>query len=81
MSPRKKVYAALKRSFVYGYLACVGMHMLIQDLLGLEKYVLHVQENWIDLPWAIGLGITLICLVLYVAMLHRFSFLDQDETC
>ena len=80
MSPRKKVYRALKRSFVYGYLACAGMHMLIQDALGLEGYIQHVREHWINMPWVIGLGIVLIALALYIGMLHRFSFLNQDET-
>lgn len=38
--------------FFWGYLFHTGLNMFLQDLRGLDKYIVWVRANWIDLsPW------------------------------
>lgn len=45
-----------KLQFVLGFAACAALNMAIQDWMGLEGYIEHIQKPgmWLDLPWWVG---------------------------
>lgn len=75
----KEVYMALKRSWWYGFAFAIGFNMMVQDYMGLEKYLAYTQEHWIDIPWIVGLLIAAFGLYLHVGMLGRFAWLDETK--
>ena len=44
----------MSRHFYMGALAAFSIVAAIQDWLGLEGYIQHLRDTWIDLPWWIS---------------------------
>lgn len=61
----------LSASFFYGLGFWAGIHMLIQDWMGLEGYIEYLREAWINLPWWVGASAAAMCVV--------FEFLRNGE--
>ena len=53
------------KSFLFGYLFCIGSEMFNQDMMGLEKYINYISAGWVELSpvWGFLLMITAIVLV------------------
>lgn len=50
-------------NFYYGISFWAGFHMLLQDSMGLERYVQWVQTHWIELSPVWGLLVMLLAVV------------------
>ena len=74
-----QVYLALRRSWWYGFAFSTGYHMLIQDWLGLEGYIAFAREHWVDIHWSVGLMLATAGLGLWVCMLNRFHWLEEEK--
>lgn len=59
----------MNRQFAMGAATALGVVMMIQDWYGLEVYIQHVREHWVELPWWVGGGIAAWC-----------SWLGRDKT-
>ena len=77
METPQQIFLAIKRAYWYGFFSYMGINMLIQDYLGLERYLVFARENWVDIHWAVGLSIAAICMMLRIAMLDRFGWLER----
>lgn len=66
---KKEFHRSLFNMFFTGVFAHAAMNILIQDWLGLEGYIVFVQENWIHLHW--GVGATLLGISIYFYFLLR----------
>lgn len=75
----KDTYLALRRAWWYGVVCSTGFHMLIQDWLGLEGYILFVREHWTNVHWVVGLVLTAGSMCLWIGMLTRFDWLNQEK--
>lgn len=49
MKPRTMIWGA----FLAGLGTAFGIICLIQDWLGLEAYLHYVQNNWVNIHWAV----------------------------
>lgn len=47
--------------------------MAIQDWYGLERYIVLARQNWMDLHWSIGGGISLVALMAFNILIHRLT--------
>lgn len=41
----------INRQFVMGAGTALWLVMMVQDWYGLEAYIQHLRDHWIDLPW------------------------------
>lgn len=78
-SVNKILYLALRRSFWYGMTFSIGFHMLVQDWLGLEEYIIFVREHWVNVHWIVGLLLATGGLFLHTALMGRFHWLREKE--
>ncbi len=63
-----------------GYLFHVGAMMFHQDMLGLERYIQHVQANWINLSPVWGAVIMLVAfLMLRTEIKQAKKEIDDNE--
>lgn len=46
-----------KRTFLFmsGFLFAVGLHMTIEDTLGLEGYIAFCRDQWVNLSPSVGI--------------------------
>lgn len=51
----------MNKQFATGVATTLGVVMMIQDWYGLEGYIQHVRDHWIDLPWWVGGGVATGC--------------------
>jgi len=51
----------MNRQFAMGAATALGVVMMIQNWYGLEGYIQHVRDHWIDLPWWGGAAIAAWC--------------------
>jgi hypothetical protein len=79
MEKKSVLYMALRRSWWYGFAFSTGFSMLIQDYMGLERYIVYLREHWVNLPWVVGLLIAACGLFFHTALLARFAWLNETE--
>ena len=55
--------------FIMGILTALCVMMMIQDLYGLEGYINHLRNSWVEIPWWVS-GV-------FAAL---FTWLGHDES-
>jgi hypothetical protein len=79
MTESQAIYAAIRRAFFYGVGFSFGFDILLQDYMGLEKYIEFVRTNWVEAHYIWGLLLSASCLLLFNGMLARFVWLKKAE--
>lgn len=53
---------------VSGFVIALCLHSLFQDMLGLEDYVAHCRDHWVDASWSVPFAVgALLAEVWYLA--------------
>ena len=60
---------------VLGFGTAVNLFMLQQEWLGLEKYIVYLQSNWLDWHPAVTMSL----MVVYIVYYFTFRTLAQKE--
>lgn len=50
----------LDDGFLKGMIFWAGLHMAVQDAMGLDAFLTYAASHWIQLPWSVGAGIAAI---------------------
>lgn len=53
----------MNKTFSCGAAAALGFMMAIQDWYGLDGYIQHVRDHWIELPWWVGASICVVATI------------------
>ncbi len=59
------IHKLMTLSFWSGVLAFAGLHMFIQDWLGLERYIEHARMHWWDIHWMWGAAMFALAILFY----------------
>ena len=75
MKQRKTTY------FWHGYIVCLCVTSLYQDMLGMDRYLAKARDNWIDAAWSVPVAIIVLVAVLVSYVVNEISKQkgDSDE--
>jgi hypothetical protein len=68
-----KATDAVNYAFAAGVFFAVGMHMFLEDLLGLDRYIAHLRAGWVTLSpaWGASLAAASLIAIIVIAWLVR----------
>lgn len=77
----KKILRPLTLAFMGGFVFRSGLHMLLQDAMGLEAYIDFVRQSWVDTPLIIPALFTVLGIwsLFYAIRQQKFNFKVGDK--
>lgn len=74
------IHKLMSRSFLCGFFAQLGIHMFVQDWLGLEGYIAFAREHWWHISWVWGAAITIGAVLFYTRKRYQVADALREDT-